>query len=235
MIAGDQPKIFADNVVAAVSSRNDGNMSFSKGDHAKTVQNRVTFLKKTDIDPEHTTLVRVTYENVEHFARYKIISDVDKAEGMLEATSELVADALVVTKPGHALFLPLADCVGAIIYDSKQHILMVSHLGRHSTEQQGTIKSIQYFIDQFDTDTNDMKVWLSPAVGQETYPLKTLNDSSLQDAILEQLLTANIPRQNIELSDIDTATNENYFSHSQFLAGNREEDGRFAIVAMMHE
>ncbi|HMI09211.1 MAG TPA: laccase domain-containing protein [Candidatus Saccharimonadales bacterium] len=235
MIAGDQPKIFADNVVAAVSSRNDGNMSFSKGDHAKTVQNRVIFLKKTDIDPEHTTLVRVTYENVEHFARYKIISDVDKAEGMLDATSELVADALVVTKPGHALFLPLADCVGAIIYDSKQHILMVSHLGRHSTEQQGATKSIQYFIDQFDTDTNDMKVWLSPAVGQETYPLKTLNDSSLQDAILEQLLTANIPRQNIELSDIDTATNENYFSHSQFLAGNREEDGRFAIVAMMHE
>jgi hypothetical protein len=233
MITSDQPTIFNQTIIAAVSSKSDGNMSFSKGNDAETLQNRITFLKKMDIDPTHATLVRVAYENTEHFARYKIISDSHKAEGMLVPESELIADALVVTKPGHALFLPLADCVGAIIYDAKQRILMVSHLGRHSTEQQGATKSIRYLIDQFHTDVNDIKVWLSPAVGQETYPLKALNDGSLQDAILEQLLVTNIPRENIELSNIDTASNEDYFSHSQFLAGNRDKDGRFAVVAMI--
>ena len=235
MIVSDQPVIFGDKVIAAVSSQLDGNMSFSKGDQSETVQNRINFLNKNNLDYQHATLVQVTYDDIKDFTRYKILQDFHKAEGMLKPTSTIMTDALVVTEPGHALFLPLADCVGAIIYDAKQHILMVSHLGRHSTEQQGAAKSIMYLVDQFHSNIKDIKIWLSPAVGEETYPIKSLNNTGLHEAITTQLLAVNIPRSNIEISSIDTATDKNYFSHSQFLAGRRDKDGRFAIVAMMSE
>jgi copper oxidase (laccase) domain-containing protein len=235
MIASDQPTIFDKNIIAAVSSTQDGNIGFLRGEYDAALQNRRGFLKKVGIDPHHSTLLRVTYENAEHFARYHIVEDAHKAIGMFDLTYELVADALVTTKPGHALFLPLADCVGAIICDQKQHILMVSHLGRHSTEEQGALRSIQYLQDTFHTRPGDVRVWLSPAVGKAAYPLKNLQNRGLHEVLLEQLLAAHVPRQNIEISFGETATDENYFSHSQFLAGNKSKDGRFAIVAMMHE
>jgi copper oxidase (laccase) domain-containing protein len=235
MIASDQPTIFDDNVIAAVSSKKDGNIGFLRGEYEATLENRLGFLKRVGIDPYHTTLLRVTYENAEHFTRYHIVQDEHKGVGMFDVTYELVADALVTTKPGHALFLPLADCVGAIMYDAKQHILMVSHLGRHSTEEEGALHSIKYLRDTFQTSPKDVHVWLSPAAGKAAYPLRNLQNKGLHEVLLEQLLAANVPRQNIEISRGETATDKNYFSHSQFLAGDKTKDGRFAIVAMMRE
>lgn len=233
MIERDQPTIFGESVIAKVSSSEDGNMRFGRGDDEQTIQNRLSFLKEAGIDPNAATLVQVTYDNAEHFARYNVVTDDHKALGMHEPKSELVADALVTTKPDHALFLPLADCVGLILYDENNKILMVSHVGRHSAEIDGALKSVQYLVEQFDANPADIKAWLSPAVGKATYPLHKFDNNSLHEIINRQLHTAGVLPQNIETSHVDTAHDENYFSHSKFLAGERPFDGRFAIVAMM--
>jgi copper oxidase (laccase) domain-containing protein len=235
VIIDDQPRIFANKIIAGMSSTRDGNIGFLRGDYDQTLQNRLKFLAKVGIDPYHTTLLRVTYENTEHFSRYHIVEDKDKAIGMFDVSYELVADALVTTQFGHALFLPLADCGGAIIYDAKQRILMVSHLGRHSTEEQGALKSVHYLVDTFHSQLDDLLVWLSPAVGKAAYPLKNMEGKSLHEVLLGQFLAANIPKNNIEVCPVDTAIDSNYFSHSQFLKGDSSKDGRFAIIAMMRE
>lgn len=235
MIINDQPTIFGDALIAAVSSVGDGNMSFKQGDLNETLKNRERFLAAADIQPENTTLVQVTFEGVTDFARYTIVTDDDKGRGMFEPVSDLPADALVTTQPGHALFLPLADCTGVILYDVRQRILMVSHIGRHSAEIDGAQLSVEYLAEQFATDPRDVKVWLSPAVGKATYPLHKKNGRSLHEVILEQLSVAGVPAENIEASPINTAISEGYFSHSEFLAGNRSSNGRFAIVAQMRE
>ncbi|MFI5212871.1 MAG: laccase domain-containing protein, partial [Candidatus Saccharimonadales bacterium] len=77
--------------------------------------------------------------------------------------------------------------------------------------------------------------WLSPAVGSASYPLQAFGNRSLHEVIIEQLVQAGIRREKIEVSQIDTAKSNDYFSHSQYLAGQRESDGRFAIVAMMRD
>lgn len=235
MIAADQPTIFSKKIIAAVSSAKDGSIGLLQGDPELALLNRFNFLERVGIEPHNTTLLRVIYDDTSDFSRYHIANDTHKGEWIFNSSYNLVADALVATQPGHALFLPLADCVGAIIYDTKQRILMVSHLGRHSTEQQGATKSIQYLKDRFQTEPRDLQVWLSPAVGKATYPLKNLQNKGLHEALLEQLIASNVPRENIQLSTVDTATNENYFSHSRFLAGEKTKKGRFAIVAMMRE
>jgi copper oxidase (laccase) domain-containing protein len=233
MINRDQPTIFKEAVIAKVSSLEDGNMRFGRGDDELTLRNRLQFLKHAGISPDHTTLVQVTYDTAEHFARYHIVTDNHKALGIYEPKSDLVADALATSEAEHALFLPLADCVGLVIYDERRHVLMVSHVGRHSAEIEGASKSIQYLQEHFKSDSGDIKVWLSPAVGKATYPLHSLQNKSLHEVITEQLKKSGVKNENIEVSDVDTAEDENYFSHSKFLAGQRPNDGRFAIVAMM--
>lgn len=233
MITKDQPTVFGSTVIAALSSRVDGTMKFGVGDDTTVLQNRLAFLKKTGIDPAHTTQVVVTYDT-DDFTKYRLARADEKSVGISSPAVVQPADALVITHPNHALFLPLADCVGAILFDSKNHILMVSHLGRHSTEQDGGRKSVIYLHDNFGTNPADVLAWLSPAVGKTTYPLHAFNGRGLQEVIAGQLQQAGVLKKHIEISSIDTANDENYYSHSEFLKGNRAENGRFAVVAMMH-
>jgi copper oxidase (laccase) domain-containing protein len=234
MIAQDQPTIFGDSVVAAVSSADDGNMKFGRGDDDETRSARVEFLAAHDLEPSQTTLLQVTYDTTD-FCRYSILDDEHQGDGMLEPIAQVQADALVVTRPDHAIFLPLADCVGAIIYDARNHILMVSHLGRHSVEQFGARKSIEYLHEYFDTHPADVQVWLSPAAGSDAYPLRAFNGRGLREVVTAQLIEAGVSFECIEVATVNTTDSDDYFSHSEFKAGERDFDGRFAIVAMMRD
>lgn len=189
------------------------------------------FLQKNSIDPRDTTVVQVTYET-EDFCRYTTLTEQEKGDGIIrDATIE--ADALVVTTLGHALFLPLADCIGAVIHDPIQNIMMMSHLGRQNLEQLGGTKCIDYLVDKHGIDPHNLTVWLSPAAGQKYYPLYAFDNRSLHDVAIEQLMTAGIRRDNITVSPIDSAADDNYFSHSRYLKGDRQTDGRHAVVATL--
>ena len=235
MISRDQPTIFGDRVVVAVSSMEDGAMNFKGYDPAVIQDNRTSFLEAAGVDPLMTTLVRVTYDDTTDFTRYKVVDEEQAVEGMLEPSSLTVADALIATRPGHALFLPLADCVGAVLFDPENEILMVSHLGRHSILQQGGAKSIEYLAREFDSDPSRLSIWLSPAIAKAEYPLHDLGGKGLHEAILEQMIAAGANPSLIEVSHVNTAEDPDYYSHSEFLKGEQPDDGRFAIVAMMVE
>lgn len=194
-------------------------------------QARTTFLESHKIKPANATLVRLTYSRTD-YCMYKVAATHDKGNGIVSPSS-IVADALVTTNPQHALFLPLADCVGAVIHDPAHNVLMLSHLGRHNIEQFGGTKSIEYLVEQFGCDPKNLTVWLSPAAGKDNYPLFAFDNRGLHDVASEQFRAAGILPENIDVSSIDTTKNPNYFSHSEFLKGNRTTDGRFAVVAML--
>jgi copper oxidase (laccase) domain-containing protein len=231
MILSDQPTIFGSAVAAAISSKSDGNMKLGKSDEAEVEENRRQFLQKAGLDITRTTLVSITYDT-DDFAKYRIVAENEKQAGMVASAKVEYADALVTTLPNHVLFLPLADCVGAIIYDPEHQVLMVSHIGRHSVEIDGARRSVKYLKDQFGSEPARLEVWLSPGVGKATYPLHRFGGRGLQEVITAQLVMSGIQEENIEKSAIDTATSENYYSHSQYLKGN-DDYGRFAIVAEM--
>lgn len=235
MISHDQPTIFGDKVIVAVSSVHDGPMNFNNNDYETVRSNRQAFFEAAGIDPLQVTLLYVSYEDTTNFTRYKVIGDEAAGEGALEPASYEGADALIVTRPDHALFLPLADCIGVVLYDRNNGILMMSHIGRHSAEQMGGQKSVEYMKQEFDSNPEDILVWLSPAVGKESYPLYKFNNRGLHEVVAAQMVEAGVARKNIEISHVDTAENDDYYSHSEFIAGNQPEDGRFAIVAMMAE
>lgn len=219
------------SLIIATSTVSDESMKSIDRNYASVLSARTAFLQINDIDPADTTLVQVTYDT-DDFCRFQTLINDDRGDGITrQATIE--ADALVVTEPGHALFLPLADCIGAVIHDPIKNILMVSHLGRHNLEQFAGTKCIEYLTKNHGIDPQDLSVWLSPAAGKENYPLYTFDNRGLHEVAVEQLINAGVLKDKITASPIDSSVDQNYFSHSQYLKGARDTDGRFAIVAVI--
>jgi copper oxidase (laccase) domain-containing protein len=219
------------NLAYFCSNVSDGSMKSLNGDQAAARHNRVAFLEKNGIDPAETTLHTLSYGG-ENYCRYVTLNDKSKGDGILR-DSTIDADAVVVTQPNHAILLPLADCIAAVIHDPTKNILMMSHLGRHNLERFGGTKCIEYLVANYSVNPADLTVWLSPAAGKENYPLYAFENRSLHDVATEQLIVAGVVKENITASPIDSSTDQNYFSHSQFLKGNQDTDGRFAVVAVL--
>lgn len=218
------------NVIVAVSTVKDGAMSASVDEEQRRI-NRRDFLRSHDIAIDHTVLVYLTYGG-DDYARYHIVSAEFGGDGMVRPAS-LEADALFTTDPDVALFLPVADCVAAVLYDPAQRVLGVSHLGRHNLLQDGGRQSIEYMAERFGTDPGAVAVWLSPAAGEANYPLFDFENKSLHEVAVRQLVSAGVARTNIKIDDRDTTNDSQLFSHSEFLKGRQTTDGRQAAVAMM--
>lgn len=227
MIAADQPTIFPNDVLnVCLSDVQDGSIVFRQ---AGTCDR---FIRSVGGTPEQTACLYVTYGDNHDFLRYR-----EAASAIIGQDLSMVkpADGLATDRAGLGILLPLADCCGAVLYDPEHRALMVSHLGRHSVEQFGSKKSVEFLAETYGTDPGKLLVWLSPAVGKVTYPVFARGGRGLQELIVDDLIAASVPAENIQTSPIDTATSHTYFSHSEFLAGRRSVNGRHAIFAMLRK
>lgn len=211
-----------------ISRVSDGSMGKESNDVAS---NRSRFLVSHSIKPEQTVLVHLAYEG-DNYRRYDEVTVSDGGDGIVRSTTR-VNDALFTREPGLALFLPLADCVGVVLVDTKQHILGLSHMGRHNLEQFGARSSVEFMQTHFGSNPADVTAYLSPAAGRDNYPLFAFDNRSMHDVTCEQLIDAGILSEHIDVAEEDTTKSLDYFSHSEYLKGNRDTDGRHAIVAQL--
>lgn len=218
------------SVLVAISAIGDGSMSKSVDDETR-MSNRRRFLGSNGVMLEQSILVHLKYEG-DDYCRYYEVSSEHAGDGMAFESS-IVADALFTRGKQVALFLPVADCIGAVLYDARQQVLGLAHLGRHNLAQQGGTEAVKYMAAEFGSDPKDVKVWFSPAAGRENYPLHDFNNRSMYEVALEQVVQGGVPNDNVEIDGTDTTTNPNFFSHSEFLKGNRKTDGRQAVIAMI--
>lgn len=240
MHAIDQPTTLPSELIVAVSSREDGTMlDRSLGDrHAPAiVAHREAFCSAAGID--YAACV------------YQIISYTPEAtyDSIVEVTSPndegVVADVLYTEWPGVGLFLPIADCVGTILYDPTRKALALAHLGRHASLADTITKTVEYFV-QKGSNPRDLIVWMAPSVKQSSYRMEYFDKADdpqwkpycqklddgfyidLQGYNRARAIAAGVAPENITISPVDTATDAHYFSHSQ-----GDHQGRFAVVAMI--
>jgi hypothetical protein len=218
------------STLLAMSTVADGSMSKAVPAHERD-ENRKRFLKKHGCTLERTALVHLTYA-AHTYRRYMTIDEAFGGHGLVSYPT-IEVDALFTTSRELALFLPVADCVAAVLYDPENAVLGLSHLGRHNLLQQGGTASITYMTEEFGTDPTIVQVWLGPAAGAGNYPLFDFDGRSLHDVSTEQLLAAGVKSVNIRIDSRDTTTDGSLFSHSQFLKGKQAIDGRQAVVCMM--
>lgn len=200
------------------------------GDQQHIESNRATFLRACGSAPERSVRVQIVFGRSD-YTRYRLVDRVDQGKGITRPSLGTY-DGLATRTPGLTLFLPLADCMGAIIFDPRTRMLMISHLGRHSTEQDGGIRSVEY-LRHIGCRAADLRVWLGPAPSKARYPLWRKGGRGFTEEVPAQFRAAGVLSENIVCADIATDRDPDFFSHSEYLAGRQTTDGRYAICARM--
>ncbi len=241
MIAADQPVCFPSELLIAVSSKDDGTMlNRIRGRHvAEVLESRRRFCNQIGVKYDDFVYHVISYDQGQTFDN---IAEVTEADTVKHNNEGIFADALYTEMAGVGLFLPVADCIATVIYDSKRRALMLAHLGRHSTVAQLMSQAVQYFVER-GSQAKDLQIWMSPSITQKNYRMDYFdhtNDTNwhnfcrqtadgiyldMQGFNRSLAIQAGVPGDNIFISPIDTADDPNYFSHSSGDTG-----GRVAVV-----
>lgn len=218
--------LFGGKVEVGISGINDGNMRFfGDGDELDVIKKQKelgNLIGSNDI-----VRIRTIYGERKYFTEYVEITRENLPEYSINNSEKEipVSDGLVTRKKEVGILLPLADCIGAVIFDEKQKIVGLLHAGRQNVEQDGPRKLIEYFINHFKSSASDLKIYFSPyALNYRIFKL----DKNLGEAAKEQFINAGISPDNIIDPKIDTVKSNNFPSHS-----SDDTTKRFAIVVKL--
>ena len=212
-----------------ISDIRDGSMRFlGEGDEAEIIKRQNSLGELVGLDGENVARIRTVYEGRSEYTFYDEINDDNISEYSINNNEAmiLISDGLVTKRKGIGMLLPLADCVGAVVYDVKKQILGLLHAGRHNIEQYGPEKFIEFLCDKYECNPKDLRVYFSPFA--QNYQIYELNNQKMSDAIFEQLTKSGVLAENINNPGIDTVTDDNYPSCS-----NGDYKTRFAVVVRL--
>ena len=203
--------------------------------------NRTKFCDAAGVSYGDVAYQRIVYDNEQTYDKIVHITEADTTKHV----SEIAADALITQSEAVGLLLPVADCVATVMYDMKTKRLAMLHLGRHSTLANLMAKVMAEFV-RLGSDPKDVIIWMAPSVQKTHYALEyfTAKDDPAWQGFYEEkggkiyldmqgynrqaAMSAGVPSENIFISPVNTATDENYFSHS-----HGDTTGRFAVLAMI--
>jgi polyphenol oxidase len=238
-----------------VSKVADGNMSLrlalEMGDKAevdKVKHNRQQFLRSMNIETEMCVSAKLNG----HTDKIVLVSLKHAGNSMSTYSDDSVCDGLVTKDLGLGLFMVAADCPIAVYYDPEARVLGMAHFSWITTDKLLPAKMVKFMSDATGSKASNIKVFIGPGIKTESYrivdPLQkqlaswqkhiknlpngetAINLNSYQ---IEQLVSSGVSRANIELSSVDTAISQDYFSHYRSVRTG-EPESRFATVALMN-
>lgn len=149
-------------------------------------------------------------------------------------------DALCTNIPGICIAVKTADCIPVLIYDDVLNVISAVHAGWKGTVQRIVEKNIGVLIENYGCNAANLHAIIGPGIslqsfeiGDEVYerfhkagfPMEKLSKRfPAKDVALEkwhinlfecnrlQLIIQGLLPQNIHVANIDTFTNENFFS-----------------------
>ena len=222
--------LFNNKVAFAISTLEDGNMrAFSDAEFETVLENQSKLSVALRTTTDKTARVLTTYIDRKSFTEYYEINNETLSQHVVEKPeSDLInADGLVAKSKDFALLLPLADCLGVVVYDKAQNILGLLHSGRQNLEEDGAYKFVEFLKENYACDPKNLEIYFTPHA--QNFEIFALNNVRLAEAAEEQLVRAGVKAENIERSGIDTVTNPEFPSNS---AGDKTT--RFAVAAKMN-
>lgn len=222
--------LFDNKVQIAISTREDGNMrAFSNTEFEAVLENQSKLSTALKTTANKTARVLTTYIDRKSFSEYYEITEGSLPKHTIEEPESdlIVADGLTTKSKDFALLLPLADCLGVVVYDKAQSILGLLHSGRQNLEEDGAYKFVEFLKNNHNCKTEDLQVYFTPHA--QSFEIYALDNAKLAEAAEEQLVRAGVKSENIEQSEIDTVTNPDFPSNS---AGDKTT--RFAVAVKLY-
>ncbi|HCJ52283.1 MAG: hypothetical protein A2898_05520 [Candidatus Kerfeldbacteria bacterium RIFCSPLOWO2_01_FULL_48_11] len=232
-------------IVLHTSTKKDGNMSFRYGKRDEVKKNRERFLAKCDISVQDCVAM-----SLQHGTNCVNVASHDKGNGVFEPGG-IETDCLITSEKNLFLFLLIGDCLPVALYDPEQSVIALAHIGRHNAGK-GFIASILMKLEtEFGSTPQNLIATIGPGIQKVSYLLPAnipqlaepawqpfiskVGDNVAVDVpgfVTGQLLQEHVPKKNILVSPVDTATSEDYFSHYRSTRTGLPE-GRFAMLLGM--
>ena len=240
----------SDEILFKTSTIADGNMSFRFGEESEVVGNRRRFLLENDADYDDCICMACN-----HGPTITAVNRGNCGAHFGAATPEtmLESEVLVTNKPDVVLMLLTADCLPAAFYDPAQNVIALAHLNRKTIAHDLGQKTVSFLTEHYNTNPADLLVAIGPHIKKESYrfelPLADPMPHQLQDHVEEhdgfvsidltaaevaQLTTVGVQKGNISISDIDTFTSPDHFSHYQSKRDAKFPAGRRATILMLN-
>ena len=218
--------LFDGKVEVGISEISDGNMRFfGNGDETEIIENQEKLEKALKLDGSKVARIRTVYNGRKNFTDFCEITN-ENLLGYAITNFEKqipVSDGLITKCFNVGILLPLADCLGIVIFDEEYQVIGLLHSGRQNIEQYGPKKFVKYFVKNYGSNPEKLKVYFSPHALY--YRVYKIDNKILAEAAKEQLIEAGVLLKNIVDYKIDTVNNANLPSHS---SGDTTQ--RFAIV-----
>lgn len=223
-------------LLIAVSTAGDGNMSENWGKTSEVSKNRDKFLGKSGI-------------KFEDCVKASLLSKSDtRVVGNKDRGMWIEADGLITCEPNLTLWMVVGDCFPVVFYDPKLKILGLAHLG-YGGINSGLINRIAQNFRRFGSSPQNVYLFIGPGIRKESYVrsrdrIEQINNPLWRDFLIDrngmsgvdlvgfmkrQLTDCGIDLSNVDDCGIDTGKDKNYFSHYRSQRTG-EEEGRFAIA-----
>jgi len=208
------------------------------------LDNRKRFFKNIDVDINKTVCMWVLHGNETVEADPKLCGI-----SMLDYHKAVKVDGLITNKKGIFLFLLIADCLPIIIYDRVKGAIALVHAGWKGVDLKIVKEAVYNMIKSYNSDPKNLIVGIGPCVYKESFAkenpsqmcdlgwkgyIKLIRDNiysiDLVGFTKKQLLECGVLQENIFESGIDTAKNNNFFSHIRDGKLPIVRQGRFACV-----
>ncbi|HEY0653867.1 MAG TPA: peptidoglycan editing factor PgeF [Chryseosolibacter sp.] len=160
-------------------------------------------------------------------------------------------DALITAEKGICIAVMSADCVPILLYDKKNNVCGAVHSGWKGTVAKILEKTLHAMSESFGTRGENVIAGIGPSVSQQSYEVgaevveavrqsfSNANDLliplpaskarlNLWDANKVQLQEFGVPEAQIEISDLCTVLNNNYF-----FSARKGDSGRFAAGILL--
>jgi len=145
-----------------------------------------------------------------------------------EYKKTVVADGIITQIPGIALCILVADCVPIFLFDPTKTVLGVIHAGREGTRKQIAVKAVGIFVNEFNSNPDDIVSIIGPSIGPCCYnlPDELLNLCSHDGLVItdkhtvdlwqsnkKQLLDSGLSKSKIFISEECTCCSNYYYSY----------------------
>ena len=233
-------------IIYRFSNREDGNLSFKWAtDKQEALENRRKFLEKLGVNLEDCVCMSI----LDSDQVVEVNKDM-KGFGMSDVSQAVKADAIFTKEFDVGLLLLTGDCLPIVLFDPVARVLALAHLSWKSTEAKLLSRVIEK-MQAHNSKPSDVVVYIGPGIHGGSYKFENPIQKNLPgwESFLEdlpdgqtavdivgyntkQLIDSGISKENIEVCPIDTATDQNMFSHYRSVRTG-EPEGRFVTVAMM--
>lgn len=235
-------------IEVAFSGTATGNMDTRFGEESEVYANREGLYRQLGLTALEVTWMRANGGRVVH--HILDATEVDESHGR-----GILCDGLITDEFDHGVALFPADCIPMVVYDERQPVAALIHVGSPGAKAGIHTEAIEQMVDRYGSKPADLGFYLGPHIKKQSYKFSSHDgqfepDEQMQAYIARNnghfhvdltsfatagLVAAGIKDRQIKVMADDTGDNsKQYFSHRRSqLTG--EPEGRNGAVVVIRQ